>query len=104
MVTTQRPLRILVAYYSRFGVLKLLAERVAEGARREPNIQAELLAVEDQPVTELGPNEDEGAMRQRRAVAVNRLAAADAIVVGSPSYFGSMASPMKRLFEDCLTA
>jgi NAD(P)H dehydrogenase (quinone) len=29
---------------------------------------------------------------------------ADAIIVGSPAYFGSMASPVKRLFEDCLVA
>jgi hypothetical protein len=30
------PLHILVVYYSRFGALELLAERIAEGARRVP--------------------------------------------------------------------
>jgi NAD(P)H dehydrogenase (quinone) len=104
MVRTDRPLQILIVYYSRFGVLKLLAERIAEGALREPNVQSEMLAVEDDPITNLRPNEDADAMRMRRAKTVNRLAAADAIVVGSPSYFGSMASPLKRLFEDCLVA
>jgi len=43
-------------------------------------------------------------MTQRRAAIVNRLASADALIVGAPSYFGSMASPVKRLFEDCVTA
>lgn len=104
MVTTQRPLQILVVYYSRFGVVELLAERIAEGARREPGVQTALLAVDDVPISELRPDESEDAMRQRRAQVLNRLASADAIIVGSPSYFGSLASPLKRFFEDCLTA
>jgi len=29
--------------------------------------------------------------------------AADALIVGAPTYFGSMASPVKRLFEDAAT-
>jgi NAD(P)H dehydrogenase (quinone) len=104
MVTTERPLQILVVYYSRFGVVELLAERIAEGARREPGVQTGLLAVDDAPISEPRPDEGDDAMRQRRAQLLNRLAAADAIIVGSPSYFGSLASPVKRFFEDCLTA
>ena len=103
MVTTQRPLQILVVYYSRFGVVELLAERVAEGARREPGVQTDLLAIDDVPPSELRLGEDEDAMRQRRAQLVHRLASADAIIVGAPSYFGGPASPLKRFFEDCLT-
>lgn len=103
MVTTQRPLQILVVYYSRFGVVELLAERVAEGARREPRIQTDVLSVDDAPPSELRPGEDEEAMRQRRAQLLHRLTSADAIIVGAPSYFGGPASPLKRFFEDCLT-
>jgi NAD(P)H dehydrogenase (quinone) len=104
MIATQHPLQILVVYYSRFGVVELLAERIAEGARREPGVQTDLLAIDDQPVSELRPDELEDSMHQRRAQLLNRLASADAIIIGSPSYFGSMASPLKRFFEDCLTA
>jgi NAD(P)H dehydrogenase (quinone) len=43
-------------------------------------------------------------MRRRRAILLQRLVSADALIVGAPSYFGSMASPVKRLFEDCVTA
>jgi len=103
MVTTQRPLQILVVYYSRFGVVELLAERIAEGARREPGVQTNLLAIDDAPPSELRPGEDDEAMRQRRAQLLQRLTSADAIIVGSPSYFGGPASPLKRFFEDCLT-
>jgi NAD(P)H dehydrogenase (quinone) len=101
--SSYRP-KILIVYYSRFGVLKLLAERIAEGARQAMNAEASLLQVEDQPIEELRPGEDEHMMAQRRAVVVNQLASADALIVGAPSYFGSMASPLKRLFEDCVTA
>ena len=101
--TKDRPLRVLIVCYSRYGVVKLLAERIAEGAGREPGVEAELLIVDDMPVTELRRDEDPDAMRRRRAVLLNRLTAADALIVGSPSYFGSMAAPLKRFFEDCTT-
>jgi NAD(P)H dehydrogenase (quinone) len=91
---------VMIVYYSRFGVVRLLAERIAEGVRRVEGAQAELLEVEDQPVEELRPGEDGVAMAARRAAVLNRLARADALVVGAPGYFGGMASPVKRLFED----
>lgn len=102
--TKDRPLQVLIVCYSRYGVVKLLAERIAEGAGREPGVEAELLIVEDLPVTELRSDENPDDMRRRRAVLLNQLTAADALIMGSPSYFGSMAAPLKRFFEDCTTA
>ena len=104
MQPPDREIRVLVVYYSRFGVLKALADGIAEGARRIPGVRAELLEVEDRPVEELRSGESRAGMGRRRAAVLNRLTAADALVVGAPAYFGSMASPMKRLFEDCATA
>ncbi len=95
---------ILVVYYSRFGAVRSLAERIAEGARGVEGVRAYLLEVEHRPVDELRHGEGEHAMEMRRAALVNRLASADALVVGTPAYFGSMASPVKRLFEDLATA
>jgi len=103
MVATQYPLQILVVYYSRFGVVELLAERIAEGARREPGVQTDMLAIDNHPISDPRPDEDEDAMRQRRTQLLHRLTSADAIIIGSPSYFGGPASPLKRFFEDCLT-
>lgn len=102
--TSEPPLRVLVVYYSRFGVIRQMAEEIAAGASRVDGVVTDLLQVEDAPLGLALPGETEQAMLRRRGAIVERLAEADAIVVGSPAYFGSMASPLKRLFEDCATA
>jgi NAD(P)H dehydrogenase (quinone) len=99
-----QPLTVLVVYYSRFGVVRALAERIAEGAGQVRSVQTELLEVADEPVGQLRPGETQDELALRRATIANRLAAADALVVGAPSYFGGPASPVKRLFEDCAVA
>ncbi|HLZ68784.1 MAG TPA: NAD(P)H-dependent oxidoreductase [Dehalococcoidia bacterium] len=95
---------VLILYYSRFGVLKDLAEAIAEGVLQEPGADVHLLEIGDDPIDMPRPGEDEQAVALRRAPLLGRLTAADALIVGAPSYFGSMASPIKRFFEDCLTA
>jgi NAD(P)H dehydrogenase (quinone) len=102
--TTDNPIHVLVLFYSRFGVLRLLAEHIAQGAHRLPNVDVTLLEVEDQPVEELRQGETRADMRRRRAIILEQLTLADALVMGAPAYFGSMASPVKRVFEDCLVA
>jgi NAD(P)H dehydrogenase (quinone) len=96
--------RVLIVYYSRFGAVRSLAEHVAEGARRVPDIETDMLEVDDFPIEALRPGERAVDMQMRRATVVGKLGSADALIVGAPAYFGSMASPVKRLFEDCATA
>ena len=48
---------MLIVYYSRFGAVRSLAEHVAEGARRVPDIETEMLEVEDLPIEALRPGE-----------------------------------------------
>jgi NAD(P)H dehydrogenase (quinone) len=96
--------QVVIVYYSRFGAVRTLAERIADGVRRVANAEVRVLAVEDQPISEPRPGESPHQMELRRASIVNELGAADALIVGAPAYFGSMASPVKRLFEDCTTA
>lgn len=101
-VRTVYPVRVLVVYYTRFGAIENLAERIAEGAREVGGIEARLLRVDD---SFPGYSGDDGvAAATRRAALLNQLVSADALVVGSPGYFGSMASPIKRFFEECATA
>ncbi len=45
MDTPHRNVRLLIVYYSRFGVLKTLAERIAEGARQSDGVAVELLVL-----------------------------------------------------------
>jgi len=95
---------VLVAYYSRSGVLQQLANQIMEGVLRVPAAEASLLAVDDVAVEQLQQGDDEQAMALRRAAVISRLTAADALIVGAPAYFGSTASPIKRLYEDWMTA
>jgi NAD(P)H dehydrogenase (quinone) len=104
MVATSEGTRVLVLFYSRFGVVRELAERIAEGARRVKGTSVELLEIEEKPVEQLRPDESVEEMELRRATIVDKLATADVLVVGSPAYFGSIASPVKRLFEESAVA
>jgi NAD(P)H dehydrogenase (quinone) len=104
MSSEMPPIEILVVYYSRFGLVKCMAELIAEGARRISNATVRFLEVDDRPVEELRLDETESQMAMRRGITVNQLISADALIVGAPTYFGGMASAVKRLFEDCVAA
>ena len=99
------PLRVLIVYYSRFGAIRELASAIAGGVATIPDATADLLEVDDAPVSALqgeGPR-DEG-MQATRTALLGRVARADALIVGGPAYFGSLASPVKRFFEDLAVA
>jgi NAD(P)H dehydrogenase (quinone) len=96
--------KVLIVVYSRFGVIRRMSEAVAEGVGRVPGAEAELLETGDEPIDSLRPGETPADRGRRREVLMERLGAADAVIVGSPAYFGSMASAVKRFFEDAMTA
>ena len=70
---------ILIAYYSRTGHTKAMAEEIAQGAR-EAGGQVELASVEN--------------------VKAESLKKYAAIVLGSPDYYGTMAAQVKKLLDD----
>src|SRR3954447_9403506 len=94
-------LHVLVIYYSRFGAIRDLAGHIREGIERVPGTAVDLLEIGDDPLPELQGGEalDEEAHARRTAL-LNRVARADALIIGGPSYYGSMASALKRFFED----
>ena len=69
----------LVIYYSRTGNTRNMAEVIGEGLKKE-SITTSVKSVAD--------------------VKVDELLKADAIIVGSPTYYGSMAAEIKKLFDD----
>lgn len=73
--------KALIVYYSRSGNTRKMAETIAEGVKNE-EVAAEVRDVKD--------------------VAPDDLKAFDAIVVGSPTYYGSMAAEIKKLFDDSI--
>lgn len=70
---------VLIAYHSRTGNTKKMAEMVLEGALGQ-GADAVLLPVTD--------------------VDVDALSDFDAIIIGSPVYYGHCAAPVRKLFDD----
>jgi len=72
-------LKALVIYYSRSGNTKKMAELISEGIKNE-GMEAVLKDVKD--------------------VEVDELLKYEAIAIGSPTYYGSMAAQIKKLLDD----
>ena len=72
----------IVIYYSRSGNTKEMAEIIAK-AMNEADLPTECKSVDK--------------------VKAEDLLEFDAIVVGSPTYYGHMAGPLKQLFDDTVT-
>ncbi|MEE1611878.1 NAD(P)H:quinone oxidoreductase [Microvirga sp. CF3016] len=92
--------KVLVLYYSSYGHIETMAQAVAEGVRG-----AGAVAVIKR-VPELVPEhvaEKAGYKRDQPAeiATVAELADYDAIIVGTPTRFGNMASQMKNFFDQC---
>ncbi len=71
--------KAIVVYYSRSGNTKQMAEIIAK-AMNEADVPTDCKSVSE--------------------VQAGDLLAYDAIVVGSPTYYGQMAGPIKQLFDD----
>ena len=69
----------LVIYYSRSGNTKKMAQAIGEGFNKE-GIKAAVKSVAE--------------------VNVDELLKADALIIGSPTYYGSMAAEIKKLLDD----
>jgi NAD(P)H dehydrogenase (quinone) len=96
-------MNVQVIFYSMYGHVWRLAEAVAEGAREVPGA-----AVKVFQVPELAPPdvlEKSGAKAARAAFAhlptaeVENLAAADAILFGTPTRFGNMCAQMRNFLD-----
>lgn len=71
--------KVLIIYFSKSGNTKKMAEAVAEGAQSQ-KVSVTLKSVEK--------------------VSVQELREFDAIVIGSPTYYGTMAYQLKRLLDE----
>ncbi|NIQ99908.1 MAG: flavodoxin family protein [Gemmatimonadales bacterium] len=74
--------KVLIVYYSRSGNTQRMAEIMAEAIRAE-GLQADCKKVQD--------------------TTVDNLLASDAIIAGSPTYYGTMAAELKQLFDESVT-
>ncbi len=74
--------KVLIIYYSRSGNTKKMAELIKNGVEKEGT---------------------EVVLKDVKDTKVDDLLNADAIVMGSPVYYGSMASPLKKLLDDSVS-
>jgi NAD(P)H dehydrogenase (quinone) len=77
---SQPPVTVLVVYYSLTGNTEKMARAVADGARQVPSTKV--------------------VTRKANEVSADDLKNADGIVLGSPTYWGNMAGPMKSFIDD----
>ena len=72
-------IKLLVAYYSKSGHTKKMAEFVAKGAKEEGG---------------------EVSLKKIEEILPDELAVYDCIVIGSPTYYGQMAYQVKKLLDE----
>jgi NAD(P)H dehydrogenase (quinone) len=83
---------VAVVYYSSQGHTHAIAEAVADGARRVTGTTVELHRLQDADI-------QNGRWKNDAVLAA--LAAADAIVFGTPTYMGGYSAQMKAFIDAC---
>ncbi len=97
------PVNIQVIFYSTYGHVYRLAEAVAEGARGVADANVELLRVpetlSEEILTKMGAVEAQKAFAHTPLADPKRLAEADAIILGTPTRYGSAAAQMQAFLD-----
>ena len=95
--------KVHVIFYSTYGHVYRLAEAIAEGAREVEGVEAEVFQVAETLPAEV--LQKMGAVEARKAFGhvpvadPKRLTEADAIVLGSPTRYGSAAAQMRAFLD-----
>jgi NAD(P)H dehydrogenase (quinone) len=105
----ERPAKILIVFYSRYGNTARMAEEIAYGAKELSNIQvtvrrlADNISMEviskDPAWTKIAENMNNRYPTTSIEDVIKELPNHDAIIFGSPTRFGNMAAPMKTMWD-----
>ncbi|KTS25581.1 NAD(P)H:quinone oxidoreductase [Pantoea stewartii] len=91
--------KILVLYYSMYGHVETMANAVAEGARKVPGAQVDVMRVPEtmdaQRFAEVGGKTQQSAPEATPEI----LPDYDAIIVGTPTRFGNMSAQMRTFWD-----
>lgn len=106
---SERPVKILILFYSRYGNTVKMAEEIAYGAKELPNVSVALRRIADDVPAEVVSQNLEWSkvvedMNNRYPSSnidalIKELPNYDAIIFGSPTRFGNMAAPLKALWD-----
>jgi len=96
-------MKVLVVFYSMYGHIYKMAEAVAEGVKQVPGAQVELRRVpetlNDEILAKMGAVDAQKAFSHVPVCTVDELAAADAIIFGTPTRFGNMCGQMRQFLD-----
>jgi len=90
--------KVLVLYYSSYGHLETMAQAVAEGAR-SAGAQVDVKRVPELVPAEIAEKSHYKLDQAAPVANVNDLADYDAVIFGTPTRFGNMASQMKNFLD-----
>ncbi len=90
--------KVLVLYYSTYGHIEQMAQAVAEGAR-EAGAEVAVKRVPELVPEEVARNAHFKLDQAAPIATVDELPGYDAIVIGTPTRFGNMASQMKNFID-----
>ena len=95
--------KVQVIFYSTYGHVYHLAEAVAEGVRAVAGTEVQLLQVAEtlpgEVLEKMGAVEAKKAFAHVPVAAPKRLAEADAIILGTPTRYGSAAAQMQAFLD-----
>ena len=96
-------MRLLIVYYSMFGHVHSMAEAEAEGAREVPGVDVILRRVPEtlpaEVLAKMGATEPQKGFAHIPICTIQELAAADAVIFGTPTRFGNMCGQMRQFFD-----
>ena len=96
-------MNVLVVYYSTYGNLHRMAEAVAEGVKQVEGANVSLRRVPEtlpqDVLAKMGALEAQKSMAHVPVCTVSELAAADAILFGTPTRFGNMCGQMRQFLD-----
>lgn len=96
-------MHVLVVYYSLYGHVSAMAQAAAEGVAEIPGAAATLRRVPEtlpaDVIEKMGAAEAQKALSVVPVCTVDELAAADAILFGTPTRFGNMCGQMRQFLD-----
>jgi NAD(P)H dehydrogenase (quinone) len=96
-------MKVLVLFYSTYGHVYRLAQAIADGAREVAGAEVVLKRVPEtlppDVLTAMGATDAQKAFAGVPMATVEDLAAADAVIFGTPTRFGNMAGQMRQFLD-----
>lgn len=95
--------KILIVYYSMYNHIHKMAEAIAEGVQGVPGCEVIIRRVPEtlppEVIAAMGAQDAQKAMAHIPIAQVDDLAAADAIIFGTPTRFGNMCGQMRQFLD-----